>query len=232
MTDPSRDRDEHEGESRPVIRDRRRLDPVTGDVRDQADDAAQPGGEADTATSGAPASPRGTAQPVGKHSAEADVPLTADEIPSTDAALASAQAEAAERLADLQRLQAEYVNYRRRVDRDRAVARDGAVAEVLESLLPVLDDVHLSRQHGDLDSGPFAAIAEKLETVLSRYGLTRYGESGEEFDPAIHEALIHSQAEPTEDVTTTTVVQVLQPGYRAGEKVLRAARVAVSGPAG
>jgi molecular chaperone GrpE len=107
------------------------------------------------------------------------------------------------------------------------VARDGAVSGVLEALLPVLDDVHYARQHGDLTDGPFAAIVEKLETVLTRYGLQRYGEVGEPFDPAVHEALMHSHSA---DVTETTVVQVLQPGYRAGEKVLRAARVAVADP--
>jgi molecular chaperone GrpE len=94
-------------------------------------------------------------------------------------------------------------------------------------LLPVLDDVHLAREHGDLEGGPFAAIAEKLEAVLARFGLTRYGEVGEPFDPVVHEALMHSHAD---DVEVTTVVQVLQPGYRVGEKVLRAARVAVADP--
>ncbi len=139
-----------------------------------------------------------------------------------------------ERLADLQRLQAEFVNYRRRVERDRDVARDTAVAGVLEALLPVLDDVHLARQHGDLESGPFAAIADKLEATLGRFGLERYGQPGETFDPTVHEALMHTQAELAEGTTDTTVVQVLQPGYRlnasGGEKVLRAARVAVADP--
>ena len=82
---------------------------------------------------------------------------------------------AAERLADLQRLQAEYVNYRKRVERDRDVARDQGVAQVLESLLPVLDDIHLAREHGDLDGGPFAAIADKLEAILGRFGVERFG---------------------------------------------------------
>ncbi|HEX3005865.1 MAG TPA: nucleotide exchange factor GrpE [Angustibacter sp.] len=137
---------------------------------------------------------------------------------------------AAERLADLQRLQAEYVNYRKRVERDRAVARESGVASVLESLLPVMDDVHLARQHGDLEGGPFAAIADKLEAVLGRAGLERFGEPGEAFDPAVHEALMHTQAELAEGTDVTTVVQVLQPGYKIGERVLRAARVAVADP--
>ena len=128
-------------------------------------------------------------------------------------------------------MEAEFYNYRRRVERDRAVARDLAVAGVLEALLPVLDDVHLARQHGDLEAGPFAAIAEKLETVLSRFGLERYGEPGEPFDPTVHEALVHTQAELAEGTTETTVVQIFQPGYKVGDRVVRAARVAVADPA-
>lgn len=135
-----------------------------------------------------------------------------------------------EHLADLQRLQAEYVNYKRRVDRDRAVARDLGVTQVVEALLPVLDDIHLARAHGDLEGSPFASISDKLETVLSRFGVTRLGEQGETFDPAVHEALMHVEADLEEGTTTTTVVQVLQPGYRMGERVVRPARVSVADP--
>lgn len=194
----------------PVIRDRRRLDPETGRVREAygVTDEPQPAG----------GQPAGSADP-------------ADAGPGAgDADLEAARALADERLQDLQRLQAEFVNYRRRVERDRDVARDTAVAGVLEALLPVLDDVHLARQHGDLEGGPFAAIADKLEAVLGRLGLVRYGEPGETFDPAVHEALIRTEAELAEGTTQTTVVQILQPGYRAGERVLRAARVAVADP--
>ncbi|MFB9376159.1 nucleotide exchange factor GrpE [Kineococcus gynurae] len=123
-------------------------------------------------------------------------------------------------------MNAEYVNYRKRVDRDRDVAKNAALAGVAESLLPVLDDVHLARQHGDL-SGPFAAIAEKLEATLQRFGLVRYGENGEPFDPAVHEALMHAHSDEVEVATCT---QILQPGYRFGERVLRPARVAVADP--
>jgi molecular chaperone GrpE len=149
---------------------------------------------------------------------------------SVAAELVEARTQAEERLADLQRLQAEFVNYRKRVDRDRTLARDYAVKDVLESLLPVLDDVHLARQHGDLETGPFAAIAEKLDGILTRHGLVRYGEPGEPFDPAVHEALMHTEAELAVGTTVTTVVQVLQPGYRIGDRVLRPARVAVADP--
>jgi molecular chaperone GrpE len=138
---------------------------------------------------------------------------------------------AAERLADLQRLQAEYANYRRRVDRDRGVARESAIASVLDSLLPVLDDIHLARQHGDLESGPFVSIAEKLESTLEKYGVQRYGEPGEPFDPSIHDALMRVEAELAEGTEVSTVVDILQPGYRVGEKVIRPARVSVADPA-
>jgi molecular chaperone GrpE len=139
---------------------------------------------------------------------------------------------AAERLTDLQRLQAEYVNYKRRVDRDRAVVQERAVRDVLETLLPVLDDISGAREHGDLTDGPFAKIADKLESTLGRFGLERYGAVGEEFDPNLHEALMHTAwpADGSVSGESTTVVQVLQPGYRAGEQVLRAARVAVADP--
>lgn len=137
---------------------------------------------------------------------------------------------AAERLADLQRLQAEYVNYKRRVDRDRAVEKGRAVAGVIESLLPVLDEIYLARQHGELEDGPFAKIAEKLEGVLARHGVQRYGQAGDSFDPMVHEAVMHTQAELAPGTTQTTVVQVMQPGYKLGDRVVRAALVAVADP--
>lgn len=137
---------------------------------------------------------------------------------------------------DYLRLQAEYVNYKRRVDRDLPVHKERAVHDLLESLLPVLDEIHLAEQHGDLPEGsPFRAIADKLEQVLAKQGLERVGVKGEAFDPNVHEALMHgawdaSDPELPSDATATTVVTVLQPGYRAGERVLRAARVAVADP--
>lgn len=137
---------------------------------------------------------------------------------------------------DYLRLHAEYVNYKRRVDRDLPVHRTRAAHEVLEALLPVLDEIHLAEQHGDLPEGsPFRAIADKLEQTLGKHGLERVGVKGEVFDPHIHEALMHTPWDPSDeelpsDATATTVVTVLQPGYRAGERVLRAARVAVADP--
>ncbi|WP_338748886.1 nucleotide exchange factor GrpE [Janibacter alittae] len=143
---------------------------------------------------------------------------------------------AAERLADLQRLQAEYVNYKRRVDRDRAEIQIRAAHDVLETLLPVLDEIQLADQHGDLPEGtPVRTITDKLQQALGKYGLERVGAKGEPFDPNVHEALMHAEWDPQDsdlptDATETTIVTVLQPGYRAGERVLRAARVAVADP--
>ena len=218
-----------EAPSGPVVRDRRRLDPETGQVRTSTGTPA----DGDAGGPDAAEQPAAGVDAAGVDAAGVDA---AGVTPAGDSSteLEAARALAEERLADLQRLQAEYVNYRRRVERDRDVAREYAVAGVLEALLPVLDAVHLARQHGDLESGPFAAIADKLESVLARFGLSRFGDPGETFDPTVHEALMHPEAELAEGTTETTVVQVLQPGYRqstgSGDKVLRAARVAVADP--
>ncbi|MBX9424324.1 MULTISPECIES: nucleotide exchange factor GrpE [Streptomyces] len=131
-----------------------------------------------------------------------------------------------ERTADLQRLQAEYQNYRRRVERDRVTVKEIAVASLLSDLLPVLDDVGRARDHGELVGG-FKSVAESLETVVAKMGLQQFGKEGEPFDPTIHEALMHSYAP---DVTETTCVAILQPGYRIGERTIRPARVAVAEP--
>ena len=131
-----------------------------------------------------------------------------------------------ERTADLQRLQAEYQNYRRRVERDRVVVKEIAIASLLTELLPVLDDIGRAREHGELVGG-FKSVAESLETVAAKMGLQQFGKEGEPFDPTIHEALMHSYAP---DVTETTCVAILQPGYKFGERNLRPARVAVAEP--
>ncbi|GAA3184194.1 nucleotide exchange factor GrpE [Streptomyces virens] len=131
-----------------------------------------------------------------------------------------------ERTADLQRLQAEFQNYRRRVERDRVAVKEIAVANLLTELLPVLDDIGRAREHGELVGG-FKSVAESLETVIAKMGLQQFGKEGEPFDPTIHEALMHSYAP---DVTETTCVAILQPGYRIGERTIRPARVAVAEP--
>ncbi|MBT2507533.1 nucleotide exchange factor GrpE [Streptomyces sp. ISL-98] len=131
-----------------------------------------------------------------------------------------------ERTTDLQRLQAEYQNYRRRVERDRVTVKEIAVANLLTELLPTLDDIGRAREHGELLGG-FKSVAESLETVAAKMGLQQFGKEGEPFDPTIHEALMHSYAP---DVEETTCVAILQPGYRIGERTIRPARVAVAEP--
>ena len=131
-----------------------------------------------------------------------------------------------ERTLDLQRLQAEYQNYRRRVERDRIAVKEIAIANLLTELLPVLDDIGRAREHSELVGG-FKSVAESLETVAAKMGLQQFGKEGEPFDPTIHEALMHSYAP---DVTETTCVAILQPGYRFGERTIRPARVAVAEP--
>ncbi|WP_367652451.1 nucleotide exchange factor GrpE [Intrasporangium sp.] len=182
---------------------------------------------------GAPAGPgRGPVYADGGAGASAE-PGGEDEYDHAPAAadLAEEDTMAASLLADLQRLQAEYVNYKKRVDRDRELIRVGAVSSVVEALLPVLDDIYFARQAGDLESGPFAAIADKLEETLGRLGIERVGTVGDEFDPNVHEALMHVEAAVPEGATGTTVVQIFQPGYRNGERLVRPARVSVADPA-
>jgi molecular chaperone GrpE len=129
---------------------------------------------------------------------------------------------------DLQRLQAEYANYRKRVERDRAVAHENAVAAVLSELLALLDDIDRAEAHGELTGG-FKAVAEQLNSITSRIGLEKYGTAGDAFDPQIHEALMHD--EPS-DVPVATAVKILQSGYKYKERVLRPARVSVTEPQG
>ena len=128
--------------------------------------------------------------------------------------------------ADLQRLQAEYSNYRKRVERDRAVASEIAIAAVLSELLATLDDIDRAAEHGELTGG-FKSVADQLINTTTKLGLEKYGEDGDEFDPQIHEALMH---ETSAEVTVPTASKILQPGYKFKERVLRPARVAVTDP--
>jgi molecular chaperone GrpE len=198
----------------PVVRDRRRIDPLTGAVRD-------PGTTSGPARPSVPDTEQAEAASVAR-----DISADIREAEALASELDDVRAKEAALLDDLKRLQAEYVNYRRRVDRDRDVARDVAIAGVLESMLPVLDDIGRAREHGDLD-GAFKTVAENLENTVARLGLERYGEPGDGFDPAIHEALMHAH---DDSVTIPTCVQVLFPGYRFRDRILRAARVAVAEP--
>ena len=157
--------------------------------------------------------------------AEAILNEAGADVDGAEAQQGEASATETELRNDLLRLQAEYVNYRKRVERDRAVARESAVQSVLTTILPVLDEIDAARAHGDLTDGPFAAIANKLDTILVQHGLERINEAGVEFDPNIHETLLR-QAVP--EVPADHVGQVLRNGYRKGTTVLRAAQVLVA----
>ncbi|MFI6293800.1 nucleotide exchange factor GrpE [Nonomuraea sp. NPDC050790] len=196
------------GAEEPVIRDNRKIDPETGQARQSA------GSDSPDAAGADP-----TAAP-GAGSANGGAESNSSGAPGSDTILL------AERTADLQRLQAEYTNYRRRVERDRVAVREQATAGVLAELLPVLDDIGRARDHGELTGG-FAKVAESLEAALTKLGLASFGQKGDPFDPTVHEALMHSYSR---EVTEPTAIEVLQSGYRLGERVLRPARVAVAEP--
>ncbi|MBY9073936.1 nucleotide exchange factor GrpE [Nocardioides sp. WL0053] len=140
--------------------------------------------------------------------------------------LAKAQQDLVELTTDLKRLQAEYVNYKRRVDRDRELVKQNAQYSVLSGLLPVLDDIDRAREHGEVEGG-FKAVADSLERIVLGLGLEKFGSPGDEFDPNLHEALMHAHSP---DVTTTTCQNIIQAGYRIGERVVRPARVTVVDP--
>jgi len=157
-----------------------------------------------------------------------DADQSATDSPAPEELSRESQLEAllAERTEDLQRLQAEYVNYKRRVDRDRALSRQSGVDKVITDLMPVLDSIAMARQHGEVEGG-FKLVVDELEKVASNHGLTSFGEVGDAFDPNLHEALMQM---PMEGVCVTSVSQVMQPGYKLGDRVVRPARVAVSDP--
>jgi molecular chaperone GrpE len=191
VTPPS-DEARPEEQERVVIRDNRKIDPVTGEARKTAP-AAGPAAE--------PAAEPG-------------------EGPKVDAVLLD------ERTRDLQRLQAEYANYRKRAERDRLAAGDLAVGRALAELLPVLDDIDRARDHGDL-TGALKAVADHLEAVFTKLGLQAFGDEGDEFDPSIHEAVMHDESD---QVSMPTATKVLRKGYKHGERLLRPAMVGVTDP--
>jgi molecular chaperone GrpE len=155
----------------------------------------------------------------------------ADATPASDdgAALAASQQALAERTTDLQRLQAEYLNYKRRVDRDRELVRENATYAALAPIVEVLDTIDRAREHGEVEAG-FAAVADQLERVVASAGLVKFGEPGDPFDPNLHEALSHMGEDPDVEVTTCKVIA--KAGYRIGDRVVRAAQVIVVDPAG
>ena len=185
---------EHRG---PTVRDRRRIDPETYEVRE----------------------PQETAAPADSGPATQTIDQKASDVTELKDQLA-------ERTSDLQRLQAEYVNYKRRVDRDRDLSRKVGIEGVLKDLLSVLDDLRSAREHGEL-TGAFKAVGDEVERITGKYGLVAFGEKGDPFDPHIHEALLHAHAT---GIDGPTCVEILQPGYKVGDRVLRPARVAVAEP--
>jgi molecular chaperone GrpE len=202
---------EHQnGEEQPhvVVRDRRRIDPETGQVR-------EPQPEVSDASAETPAEDQVPAGG-GKHAApEAGVEAGFD---------GELKSQLDERTADLQRLTAEYANYRKRVERDRELVVNNAKAQVVTELLSVLDDVERAALHGDL-TGAFKAVADKLVSSLQKAGLEPFGHEGEPFDPAVHEAVQH---DTSPDVDGPTVTAVLRRGYRFGDRPIRPAMVAVT----
>lgn len=236
--------------SGPVINDRRRIDPVTGQVREPdrprgKHAASQPGGntraenagpqgvrhgegaEPEGSAPGPEPEPEAPAAPGNGQAAETQPgrpPVSAGTGESKE--MAALKEQLAERTADLQRLQAEYANYRKRVDRDRSAMRELALANVLTELLPALDAIGHARQHDEL-SGGFKSVADTIESAASKLGLVTYGEAGEPFDPKVHEAVATSYSP---DVTDVTLAEIFQPGYKVGDRILRPARVVVAEP--
>jgi molecular chaperone GrpE len=153
---------------------------------------------------------------------------SAEELTVEDILNAAPKDKEAELLADLQRLQAEFVNYKNRVERDRDVARNSAIAEVIRAYLPALDDLTRAENHGDLEGSPFAAVVTKLRNAGDKFGLKTFGAKGDKFDPEIHNALVQT---PSTDVTETVVADVVEPGFMLADRLLRPAMVAVFIPA-
>lgn len=215
-----------EGEPRFSFTDKRKVNPEDGTVRP---------------TGGTPAAEgQGSSEPVDPIDAEAaklyeqaaegsQGSESGASAPADAGRVAELEGRVTELSEQLKREQAEYVNSRRRIEASAEVSREAAVGRVLGALIPVLDDVELGRQHGDIVEGtPFHSISVKLEEILGSHGLQRFGAVGEEFDPNLHEALMHEDAD---DVETAVISLVIQPGYSMNDRVLRPARVGTRGPA-
>ena len=198
-------------EPRVVITDKRRIDPVTGALR-------VPAGEQPAGTTG----PAPTV--AGEQMSEQDTTVT--EQPAEAATGGDLEKQLAERTEDLQRVSAEYANYRRRVDRDRSVVVDQAAERFALQLFPIIDDIERARDHGDL-TGAFKVVADRVLGLVDGLGVTAFGQAGDVFDPALHEAVMH---DTSSEVTVPTTTTVLRQGFRRGDRVLRTAMVAVTDP--
>lgn len=197
-----------------------RTEPVTGAEAREPQETAAPGAPGGTANGRT----AGVATEEARRERGEDM---ANDTPTELVAdLAKAQEDVATLTGDLQRLQAEYVNYKRRVDRDRELVQQNATFTVLSALLPVLDGIDRAREHGEVEGG-FKAVADSLERTVANLGLEKFGKPGDEFDPNLHEALMHGHSP---DVTTTTCQNIVHAGYRIGDRVVRPARVTVVDP--
>jgi molecular chaperone GrpE len=234
-------RDDGQAAERVVIRDKRKIDPSGGKPKETESAEPEQTDEAPAEATKDSAAPDGAAKKERKPSHAAPEPdeeaSTVDEPAEEEAEpvesggplgaeLEALRSELEERTRDLQRVTAEYANYRKRVDRDRGVQAEQATGLVISALLPVLDDLDRAREHGDL-VGPFAAVSEQLVAALGKFGLTAFGEKGDPFDPTRHEAVAHRTSS---EVTEPTCVEVMRRGYLLGDRLLRAALVAVADP--
>ncbi|HEX6246784.1 MAG TPA: nucleotide exchange factor GrpE [Nocardioidaceae bacterium] len=198
--------------------------PEAGAGPEESQETAAPGTPADGADEAWVDEP---GAPVGEDAEGGEEDMGGANATELVADLEKAQQDVATLTTDLQRLQAEYVNYKRRVDRDRELVKQNATFAVLSALLPVLDDIDRAREHGEVEGG-FKAVADSLERIVAGLGLEKFGEPGDEFDPNLHEALMHTTSA---DVSTTQCQNIVHAGYRIGDRVVRPARVVVVGPA-
>ncbi|MBB3677767.1 nucleotide exchange factor GrpE [Modestobacter versicolor] len=196
---------------RVVIRDKRRIDPTSGAARVPAGDQ-----------------PAGTAPEQGEQMSEHahEMPADVADQPVDGVVVDDAARQLAERTEDLQRVTAEYANYRRRVERDRVLVVDQAAERFAGQLFPIVDDIERARDHGDL-TGAFKVVADRVLGLLDGLGVTSFGAPGDPFDPALHEAVLH---DTSPEVTEPTATTVLRPGFRRGDRVLRTAMVGVTDP--
>lgn len=224
MTDDAKDNPPKGDDDAPKIHDKRKIDPETGEPRaDQAGESVEDA----VADSDEPAVDEAPGSPdVHLIDAEGtDVEFTEEDLELLAEAERDLVAEYRDRAA---RAEAELKNFRTRVERDRQANREVVIAEVIRSLLPAIDDLDRADAHGDLVEGsPLAIVAQKIRAGFDKYGLVKVGEKGERFDPKLHEALVRL---PSADVEFDTVADVIEPGYLIGERLIRAAKVAVSSP--
>jgi molecular chaperone GrpE len=225
--------EQNQNHEEPVIRDKRRIDPDTGEVRQPAEGAPEQGAPEAAGSEATDAPATASEATDAAASAAADEANAGDEdVLTVDDILNAANAEVREpsdeHLADLKRVTAEYANYRKRTEANREVERERAVGAAVAALLPVLDDLDRAEKHGDLEGdAPFATIAAKLRGAAEKLGLSSFGEAGEPFDPQRHEAIFQ---QPSDEVDTDTVADVVETGYMLGSTLLRVAKVVVKTP--